>query len=119
MCNRRWRSAAGGAPNKSKEIQGKPKKKAWIPLDFFGRIRTYQGVTANPNKKIFSRDTLYPKRHIRSFILLFNGRRASRGSAVVRRAETEIARIRFIVNRLSPPSTNRETVRRADKSSAG
>jgi hypothetical protein len=37
--------------NKSKE---KPRKKAWISLDSFGRIRPFQWVTANPNKKIFS-----------------------------------------------------------------
>jgi hypothetical protein len=39
-------------PNKSKENQGKPRKKAWISLDSFGRIGTFQRVTANPNKKI-------------------------------------------------------------------
>ena len=39
------------APNKSKENQIKPRKKAWISLDSFGRIRTFQRVTANPSKK--------------------------------------------------------------------
>jgi hypothetical protein len=38
-------------PNKSKGIQGKPRKKAWISLESFGRIGTFQRVTANPNKK--------------------------------------------------------------------
>jgi hypothetical protein len=42
-------------PNKSKENQGKPRKKAWISLDSFGRIGTFQRVTANPNKKILCR----------------------------------------------------------------
>jgi hypothetical protein len=32
-----------------------PRKKACISLDSFGRIGTFQWVTANPNKKIFSR----------------------------------------------------------------
>jgi hypothetical protein len=41
-------------PNKSKKIQGNPNKKAWIPLDSFGRIRAFQWVTAIPNKKILS-----------------------------------------------------------------
>jgi hypothetical protein len=40
-------------PNKRKQIQIKPRKKAWISLDSFGRIGTFQWVTANPNKKIF------------------------------------------------------------------
>jgi hypothetical protein len=40
--------------NKSKEIQGNPSKKACISLDSFGGIGTFQWVTANPNKKIFS-----------------------------------------------------------------
>jgi hypothetical protein len=52
-------------PNKSKEIQRNPRKKAWISLDSFGRIGTYQGVTANPNKKIFSPVTLCLKSHNR------------------------------------------------------
>jgi hypothetical protein len=38
-------------PNKSKEIQGNPRKKAWISLDSFGRIVVFQRVTVNPNKK--------------------------------------------------------------------
>jgi hypothetical protein len=42
-------------PNKSKKIQGNPNKKAWIPLDSFGRIRAFQWVTAIPNKKVLSR----------------------------------------------------------------
>ena len=37
--------------NKTKEIQGNPSKKACISLDSFGGIRTFQWVTANPNKK--------------------------------------------------------------------
>jgi hypothetical protein len=48
-------------PNKSKGIQGKPRKKAWISLDSFGRIGTFQRVTANPNKKILCRtSSLFP-----------------------------------------------------------
>jgi hypothetical protein len=34
-------------------VQVNPRKNAWISLDSFGRIGTFQGVTANPNKKIF------------------------------------------------------------------
>jgi hypothetical protein len=37
-------------PSKSKQIQIKPRKKAWISLDSFGGIWTFQRVTANPNK---------------------------------------------------------------------
>jgi len=48
----------------------------WISLAESGLINGLQRIQI---KKIFSRDTLYPKRHIRSFILLFNGREASRG----------------------------------------
>jgi hypothetical protein len=49
------REAAGlvSPPNKSKKMQENPREKAWISLDSFGRIWTYQGVTTNPNKKIF------------------------------------------------------------------
>jgi hypothetical protein len=50
-------------PNKSKEIQRNPRKKAWISLDSFGRIGPYQWVTTNPNKKIFSPVTLCLKCH--------------------------------------------------------
>ena len=59
------REAAGpvSPPNKSKEIQGNPRKKAWISLDSFGRIGTYQGVTANPSKKILPPVTLCLKSH--------------------------------------------------------
>ena len=59
------REAAGpvSPPNKSKEIQRNPRKKAWISLDSFGRIGTYQWVTTNPNKKIFSPVTLCLKSH--------------------------------------------------------
>jgi hypothetical protein len=39
-------------PNKRKQMQIKPRKKAWISLDSFGRIGTFQWVTTNPNKKI-------------------------------------------------------------------
>ena len=39
-------------PNKSKENQTKPRKKAWISLDSFGRFGTFQCFTGNPNKKI-------------------------------------------------------------------
>jgi hypothetical protein len=39
--------------NKSKENQIKPRKKAWISLDSFGRIGAFQWVAANPNKKTF------------------------------------------------------------------
>ncbi len=39
--------------SKTKLIQGNPRKKAWISLDSFGRIGTFQWVTANPNKKTF------------------------------------------------------------------
>jgi hypothetical protein len=41
--------------NQSKQNQINPRKKAWFSLDFFGRIQTFQRVTANPNKKIFPR----------------------------------------------------------------
>jgi hypothetical protein len=41
-------------PNKSKEIQTIPRKKAWISLDSFGRFGTFQWLTTNPSKKIFS-----------------------------------------------------------------
>jgi hypothetical protein len=44
---------APAKPNKRKQIQIKPRKKAWISLDSFGRIGPFQWVTANPNKKIF------------------------------------------------------------------
>jgi hypothetical protein len=43
--------AAKRIQNKSKENQANPNKKAWISLDSFGRIGTFQWVTANPNKK--------------------------------------------------------------------
>jgi hypothetical protein len=39
-------------PNKRKPMQIKPWKKAWISLDSFGRIGSFQWVTANPNKKL-------------------------------------------------------------------
>jgi hypothetical protein len=42
-------------PNKPKQNQINPSKIAWISLDFFRRIRTFQRVTVKPNKKIFSR----------------------------------------------------------------
>ena len=48
----KYNSMAKTSPNKSKENQGKPRKKAWIYLDSFGRIGTFQRVTAIPNKKI-------------------------------------------------------------------
>jgi hypothetical protein len=38
--------------NKSKKNQIKPRKKAWISLDSFGRFGAFQWVTANPNKKV-------------------------------------------------------------------
>jgi hypothetical protein len=41
-------------PNSSKENQIKPRKKAWISLDSFGRFGAFQWVTANPNKTILS-----------------------------------------------------------------
>jgi hypothetical protein len=41
-------------PRKSKQNQIKPRKNAWICLVLFVRIGAFQGVTANPNKKIFS-----------------------------------------------------------------
>ena len=40
-------------PRKSKQNQIKPRKNAWICLVLFVRIGTFQGVTANPNRKIF------------------------------------------------------------------
>ena len=46
--NRRRRTGSA-----AKQIQAKPRKKAWISLDSFGRIRTFQWVTTNPNKKSF------------------------------------------------------------------
>jgi hypothetical protein len=42
-------------PNKAKENQIKPRKKAWISLDSFGRFGAFQRVTRNPNKKILPR----------------------------------------------------------------
>jgi hypothetical protein len=42
-----------------------PRKKAWISLDSFGRIGTFQWITANPSKKIFSTVTLWPNYHNR------------------------------------------------------
>src|SRR4029077_18302335 len=50
-------------PNKAKQNQINPSKKAWISLDSFGRIGTFQWVTTNPNKKIFSLITLWPNYH--------------------------------------------------------
>jgi hypothetical protein len=49
---------APAKPNKRKQIQIKPRKKAWISLDSFGRIGTFQWVTVNPNKKILPADSL-------------------------------------------------------------
>ena len=49
---RRNRPSRFRPPNKFKENQGKPREKAWISLESFGRIGTFQRVTANPNKKI-------------------------------------------------------------------
>jgi hypothetical protein len=44
---------------KGKQNQIKPSKSAWISLVLFGRIRTFQWVTANPNKKnLFPSHTL-------------------------------------------------------------
>jgi hypothetical protein len=60
-------------PNSSKQNQIKPSKKAWISLDSFGRIGTYQWVTANPNKKIFSRATLCPKCHKTRCVFFLSG----------------------------------------------
>jgi hypothetical protein len=40
---------------KSKENQIKPRKKAWIFLDSFGRIETFQCVTAIPNRNFSPR----------------------------------------------------------------
>jgi hypothetical protein len=40
------------APNKSKEMQVKPRKKAWISLFFLGGIGPFQWVTGEKNKKI-------------------------------------------------------------------
>jgi hypothetical protein len=42
------------APNKSKQIQTIPRKKAWISLDSLGRFGAFQWLTANPSKKILS-----------------------------------------------------------------
>jgi hypothetical protein len=47
-----WRKPVQINPRKTKENQAKPSKKAWISLDSFGRIGTFQCVTAIPNKKI-------------------------------------------------------------------
>ena len=63
---RREAAGPGLPPNKSKETQRNPRKKAWISLDSFGRIWTYQWVTTNPNK-IFSRVTLCLKTRNRLF----------------------------------------------------
>jgi hypothetical protein len=40
------------APSKTKLNQINPSKIAWICLVLFVRIRAFQWVTANPNKKI-------------------------------------------------------------------
>jgi hypothetical protein len=50
----KWRAGVSATPNKCKEKQGNPSKKACISLDSFGGIVTFQWVTANPNKKICS-----------------------------------------------------------------
>jgi hypothetical protein len=46
-------------PKKTKKIQGKPNKKAWIFLDSFGGIGTFQMVTWNPNKKVLGHIRLH------------------------------------------------------------
>jgi hypothetical protein len=46
-------------PSKTKHHQIKPSKIAWFYLVLFVRIRTFQWVTANPNKKIFPYVTLW------------------------------------------------------------
>ena len=50
----RARPTRGTPPNKSKENQRNPRKKAWISLDSFGQIGPFQWVTANPRKKFLS-----------------------------------------------------------------
>jgi hydroxymethylbilane synthase len=44
--------AASSRPSQSKGIQGNPRKRAWISLDSFGRIGTFQGVRTNPSRKL-------------------------------------------------------------------
>jgi hypothetical protein len=46
----------------SKQIQINPSKIAWISLDLFIRIGTFQRVTGKKIKKIYSRLKLYAKR---------------------------------------------------------
>jgi hypothetical protein len=46
-------------------MQRKPREKAWISLDSFGRIGTFQWVTANPNKKSFLQK-IQPYRSVQS-----------------------------------------------------
>jgi hypothetical protein len=49
------------APNKSKQIQTIPRKKAWISLDFFGRFGAFQWLTVKPSKKILSLSPMLSK----------------------------------------------------------
>jgi hypothetical protein len=79
-------------PNKSKENQGKPNKKAWISLDSFGRIGTFQWVTANPNKK-----TLFPYHTVpkmsQPHLVPFCGQASSQGPSSIRAEKKTIAHI--------------------------
>jgi hypothetical protein len=46
------------APNKSKQMQVKPREKAWISLFFLGGIGPFQWVTGEKNTKKFSSSIL-------------------------------------------------------------
>src|SRR5271168_3361494 len=99
-----WAALLGGRPssmpNSSKQNQIKPSKKAWISLDSFGRIGTFQWVTANPNKKIFSPVTLCPKCHKRSFSFAGLEPRACSTARSSPPAEIDIAQIMDFEKRL-------------------
>jgi hypothetical protein len=56
----------------AKQKQAKPNKIAWICLGLFVRTETFQWVTANPNKKIFSRLNLDAKRLKPAFPLILS-----------------------------------------------
>jgi hypothetical protein len=63
------------APNKTKQIQIKARKKAWISLDSFGRIEAFQWVTGEKIKKnspaLNSRGRLWAKARNPNFPVLF------------------------------------------------
>jgi hypothetical protein len=73
-------------------MQIKPRKKAWISLDSFGGIWTFQWVTANPNKKILPHVTLWLAGHMFSPLWSL-GRHLEGGS--IPRLERYSTKIRF------------------------